>query len=94
IFLGKEIATHRNFSEDTAEKIDIEISKIVKENYERAKSLLSESIDILHRLAQELLVKEVLNADELDTIVSGTATSDSTAQEDETGEQEAPTIEA
>jgi cell division protease FtsH len=89
IFLGKEIATHRNFSEDTAEKIDIEVSKIVKENYERAKSLLSESIDILHKLAQELLVKEVLNADELDTIVSGRV--ESAVQED-AGDQEAPTI--
>ncbi|MDO9515192.1 MAG: ATP-dependent zinc metalloprotease FtsH [Syntrophales bacterium] len=69
IFLGREIATHKNYSEDTAERIDKEISRIVMENYERAKKLLSENIDTLHRLAKVLLEKEVLNAEELDEIV-------------------------
>lgn len=69
IFLGKEIATHKDYSEETAKKIDKEVSKIVLESYERAKKLLSDNIDTLHKLAQELLVKEVLNADEVDEIL-------------------------
>ena len=70
IFLGREIATHKDYSNETAEKIDKAVSKIVTENYERAKTLLSESTDILHKLSEELLIKEVLNADELDAIVN------------------------
>ena len=69
IFLGREIATHKNYSEETAEKIDREMSRIVTENYERAKKLLSDNIDTLHKLSKELLEKEVLNAEELDEIV-------------------------
>ncbi|MBT8489652.1 MAG: ATP-dependent zinc metalloprotease FtsH [Deltaproteobacteria bacterium] len=69
IFLGKELATHKDYSEETARKIDQEVSKIVLESYERAKKLLSDNIDTLHKLAQELLVKEVLNADEVDEIL-------------------------
>jgi len=69
VFLGREIATHKNYSEETAERIDQEISRIVMENYERAKKLLSENIDTLHRLSKQLLEKEVLNAEELDEII-------------------------
>jgi len=69
VFLGREIATHKNYSEETAERIDKEISRIVSENYERAKKLLSDNIETLHRLSKELLEKEVLNAEELDEIV-------------------------
>jgi cell division protease FtsH len=71
IFLGREISTHKDYSEETAEKIDKEINKIVTENYKRAKSLLSDNMETLHTLSQELLIKEVLNADELDAIVQG-----------------------
>ena len=69
IFLGKELATHKDYSEETAKKIDKEVSKIILESYERAKKLLSDNIDTLHKLAQELLVKEVLNAEEVDEIL-------------------------
>jgi len=72
IFLGREIATHKDYSEETAEKIDEEVSKIVMDNYQKAKNLLSVNIETLHRLAEELLVKEVLNADELDAIIANT----------------------
>ncbi len=69
VFLGREISTHKNYSEDTAERIDKQVSKIVIENYDRAKKLLSDNIDILHKLAKELLEKEVLNAEELDELI-------------------------
>ncbi|MBW2630986.1 MAG: ATP-dependent zinc metalloprotease FtsH [Deltaproteobacteria bacterium] len=83
IFLGREIATHKNYSEDTAEKIDREMSRIVVENYERAKRLLSDNIDTLHKLSKELLEKEVLNAEELDEIVGGKEKKKSKAEKPE-----------
>ncbi|MDP2724798.1 MAG: cell division protein FtsH, partial [Syntrophales bacterium] len=69
IFLGREIATHKDYSEETAEKIDEEVSRIVTESYDRARKLLLDHLEILHRLAAELLEKEVLNTAELDAII-------------------------
>ncbi|MCX5851178.1 MAG: ATP-dependent zinc metalloprotease FtsH [Deltaproteobacteria bacterium] len=69
IFLGREIARHKDYSEETAKMIDKEVSRIVTENYERAKTALTENIEVLHKVAEELLLKEVLNADELDAIL-------------------------
>jgi cell division protease FtsH len=70
IFLGREIAQHRDYSEDTAIMIDQEVRKIVMENYKRAKELLSEKLDVLHRLAKELLDREVLDNNEIEKIMS------------------------
>ncbi len=81
IFLGREIATHRDYSEQTAQKIDAEVSKVVRDNYTRAKKLLSDHIDILEKLAQELLVKEVLNTEELDALVGMSTEGDSDRQQ-------------
>jgi len=69
IFLGREFATHKDYSEETARKIDEEVVAIVKRNYDRAINLLTEHIEILHRMSQELLDKEVLNAAEIDEII-------------------------
>jgi cell division protease FtsH len=69
IFLGREIATHKDYSEETAQKIDREVGTIVMESYEQAKRLLADHIDKLHNIASELIKKEVLNADELDQII-------------------------
>ena len=71
IFLGRELTTHKDYSEETARKIDFEISKIVSENYERAKNLLTDHLETLHKLAAQLLEKEVLTADQIDEIISG-----------------------
>lgn len=70
IFLGREIAQHRDYSEHTAVKIDEEVRRIVMENFERAKKLLIENQDILHRLAKELLDREVLDNNEIEKIMS------------------------
>ncbi|HET6460634.1 MAG TPA: cell division protein FtsH, partial [Syntrophales bacterium] len=56
-------------SEETAQRIDEEITRLVSESYEKAKQLLSDHIDILNRIALELLEKEVLNTAELDEII-------------------------
>jgi len=69
IFLGREFATHKDYSEDTAQKIDKEVTRLVSASYEKAKKLLSDHIDILNRIASGLLEKEVLNSVELDEII-------------------------
>jgi cell division protease FtsH len=69
IFLGREIATKRDFSEQVALEIDLEIKRLVSENYERAKRLLTENMVSLKALAQALLEKEVLDAPEIDQIL-------------------------
>ncbi len=71
IFLGKEMAQRRDFSEQTANDIDEEIKKVVMENYSRAKKLLEDSIEVLHKLANLLLEKEVLDGAEVDAVISG-----------------------
>ncbi len=69
IFLGKEMAQRRDFSEETAEEIDEEIKKIVIENYARARKLLESKMGALHRLAKALLEKEVLDAEEIERLI-------------------------
>lgn len=69
IFLGREIATKRDFSEQVALEIDHEIKRLVTENYERAKRLLTENMTSLKALAEALLEKEVLDALEIDQII-------------------------
>jgi cell division protease FtsH len=69
IFLGKELARHKDYSEETAIEIDKEIKRIVNENYQRAKTLLTKNIDLLHKLAEVLLEKEVVDGRELDELV-------------------------
>jgi cell division protease FtsH len=69
IFLGREFAVHKDYSEETAQRIDKEITRIVSESYKKAKKLLSDHIDILNKIAAELLEKEVLNTSELDEII-------------------------
>ncbi len=70
IFLGREIAQHRDYSEDTAERIDEEVRSIVMENYERAIKLLKGNLNLLHRLAKELLDREVLDNNEIEKIIN------------------------
>jgi len=71
IFLGREIAQHRDYSEDTAIKIDKEVTRIITENYERVKTLLKENIDKLHRLAETLLERESLDNIDIEKILNG-----------------------
>ncbi|HKQ33438.1 MAG TPA: ATP-dependent zinc metalloprotease FtsH, partial [Thermodesulfobacteriota bacterium] len=65
IFLGKELARPKDYSEETAVEIDNEIRRIVGENYMKAKTVLEENIDLLHRLTEVLLDKEVIDGKEL-----------------------------
>ena len=71
IFLGREIAQHRDYSEDTAIKIDNEVRSIVTAAYTRARNILETHRDALERVAQALLVREVLDANELNLLIDG-----------------------
>ncbi len=70
IFLGREIATHQDYSEATAVNIDEEVHRIIMESLENVRKLLHAHIEILHTLAQALLEKEVLDGAEIDRIVN------------------------
>ncbi len=71
IFLGREIAQHQDYSEDTAIKIDQEVKRIVLEQYERARRIIVENRDALDRLAQTLLERESLDAIQIRRVVAG-----------------------
>jgi len=73
IFLGREIAQHQDYSEQTAVEIDREVKGIVMTNYDKAKALLIERIGILHALAKALLETESLDGLQIDAIVNGAA---------------------
>ncbi len=70
IFLGREINQHRDYSEETAQKIDAEIKKIVTEANDRVNQLLSDNMDILTAIADELLEKETIVLDDMDRIIA------------------------
>lgn len=69
IFLGREISQRRDYSEETAKLIDDEVRETVERAERRAKRLLQENIDLLHRVAKELLEKEIIDGNRLDEII-------------------------
>ena len=73
IFLGREISTRRDFSDQVALEIDREVKRLVVDAYERTKRMLTENIHTLRALAEALLEKEVLDSFEIDRIVQQTS---------------------
>jgi cell division protease FtsH len=71
IFLGREIAQHRDYSEETSIRIDSEVRKIVTEQYERARKIINENRDTMVRLAEALLEHESLDGVQIRRIVAG-----------------------
>jgi cell division protease FtsH len=71
VFLGRDLTSRRNYSEEVAAEIDQEIRKIVDEAYEKAERILKENMDRLHMIAKALLKMETLNADQFEKIFSG-----------------------
>jgi cell division protease FtsH len=70
IFLGREIAQHRDYSEQTAQKIDAAVKQIVVEANDRVTRLLEENMDILKAIAEELLEKETIILDDMERIIA------------------------
>lgn len=71
IFLGREIAQHQDYSEDTAIKIDQEVKRIVMEQYNRARQIILDNKDALVRMAESLLERESLDAIQVRRLVTG-----------------------
>lgn len=69
VFLGKDISKQKDYSEETAIEIDNEKKSIVTINYEKAKTLLEDNIDLLHKVAEVLLDQEVIDGKELDELI-------------------------
>lgn len=69
-FLGRDMGQDKNFSEETARLIDKEIREIVERNYRKAKEILSSNMDILHAMAEALLLKETIGADEIQMLMN------------------------
>jgi cell division protease FtsH len=71
VFLGRDINSSRNYSENVAAEIDTEVRKIIENAYEKAKKILEEHVDQLHFLSKYLLKFEKIDADEFEKIMSG-----------------------
>jgi len=69
VFLGRSITRHQQMSEETAKKVDAEIKKIVDAGYKRAKKILTEKIDDMHKLAKALILYETLTGDEITDLI-------------------------
>lgn len=73
IFLGKEFARHRDYSEEIAISIDKEIVRMVSEKYEKAKQLIEDNRETVQRIAEALLERETLDASEIEAVIEGRA---------------------
>ena len=71
IFLGREIAQHRDFSEETARQIDLEVRRLIDEAYQAAHGILEAHKDAMHRIAAALLERETIDADEVKMLLDG-----------------------
>ena len=84
VFLGRSVTRQQNMSEETAKKVDSEVKKIVDKGYERARKVLTDKLDDLHKLAKALLIYETLSGDEIrDLILKDIKPSRSFKEEDE-----------
>ena len=71
IFLGREIAQHRDFSEETARQIDQEVRRLIDEAYQAARTLIESHQDAMHRIAAALLERETIDAEEVRLLIEG-----------------------
>ena len=71
IFLGREIATQRNVSPETAEKVEQEVTRIIGQEYDRARKIIDQNSDKIEAMAQALLEWETLDSSQVDEIMAG-----------------------
>jgi cell division protease FtsH len=71
IFLGREIAQHRDYSEETAIRIDQQVKGMVDEQYRRAKQIIEDHAEAMKRIAEALLEREILDGDEVHQLIDG-----------------------
>jgi cell division protease FtsH len=73
VFLGRDIQSRREVSEQTAQLVDAEVKRVITKAYDRAKAVIAENIDLLHTLASALLERETLTAEDIKMIARGEA---------------------
>jgi len=71
IFLGREISQHRDFSEETARQIDLEVRRLIDEAYQSAHSIVESHAAVMHRIAAALLERETIDAEEVQMLIDG-----------------------
>lgn len=92
IFLGRSITRQQHISEETAKKVDVEIKKVVDEGYQKAKKILTEKIDDLHKLAKALLMYETLSGDEIKELILKNVQPKRTKDEDDKASDESSAL--
>ena len=70
IFLGRSVARQQNMSEEMARKVDLEVRKLIDEGYNKAKNILTEKLEDLHKLAKALLTYETLTGNEIEDLIN------------------------
>ena len=92
IFLGRQIARQEHMSEETSKKVDAEVKKIVDAGYKRAKKILTDKIDDLHKLAKALLAYETLSGEEIKNLILKNTQPKRNDESEEQKEEEKPKI--
>ena len=92
VFLGRSITRQQNMSEETAKKVDLEVKKIVDKGYQRAKKILTEKLEDLHKLAKALLVYETLSGKEINDLVFKNIQPKRSADEDNENTEESSAL--
>ena len=92
VFLGRQIARQTHMSEETSKKVDAEVKKIVDAGYERAKKILTEKIDDLHKLAKALLLYETLSGEEIKDLILNNTQPKRSKDEDSKDKEESSSL--
>ena len=71
VFLGRDVSTHRNLSDATAQKVDAETTRIIEEQYARARKIIEDKRDVIETMAKLLMEWETLDAEQIDAIMQG-----------------------
>ena len=93
VFLGRDVSTHKNLSPSTAEKVDSEVTRIVNEQYARAKNIIEDNRAKMERMTQALMEWETINAEQINDIMAGKEPQPP-ADWDEDGDDSTPTAKA
>ena len=92
VFLGRQITRQEHMSEETSKKVDVEVKKIVDAGYERAKKILTDKLEDLHKLAKALLMYETLSGEEIKDLIFKNIQPKRTADEDDKNKEESSAL--
>ena len=92
VFLGRQITRQEHMSEETAKKVDLEVKKIVDAGYNRAKKILTEKLDDLHKIAKALLTYETLTGEEIKDLIFKNTYPKRTTEEDNQNKEESSAL--